>query len=247
MTFRQLIIGIIIVSAFFAFIMLSLIAVIQYKPHWIGFQGEISDSLSVDDKISEEIEKLPPPVPLKYVHIEPTVEISQSELYHIESKLQKYREILIKFDSLLNTEKFLRDSLKKNAEIIVLYGDSLKRAINNINKAHDIKDLLNDSINTLNNLLNRANDRLDIAQKRIENYESLLESRVDTASQSNFITFAKIYDNSQPQEVAKILELLDERDAAKILKLMNRKQAGKVLEAMKPENAAAILLLGVGQ
>jgi flagellar motility protein MotE (MotC chaperone) len=42
------------------------------------------------------------------------------------------------------------------------------------------------------------------------------------------------------------LERLD-KEICRILKMMNKKKAGKIIEAMKPENAAAILLLGIGQ
>jgi len=109
------------------------------------------------------------------------------------------------------------------------------------------KNLLVDSVSKVNQELSGVASRLETARKRIENYEEMLESRIDSASRMNFVAFAKIYDNSNPADVARILEQLDERDAARILKLMQRRNAGKVLEAMRPENAAAVLLLGVGQ
>lgn len=246
MTWRQLIIGIIIVSVLFALIMLGLLGVLKYKPELIGIRSG-ADSTIVEQPIKEIPAEMPKPEPLKFVHIEPTVEISKAQLYLFEWEVHKKNELMVKFDSLKRIEKYLRDSLKSNDNTLRAFKDSLSRAYKNADKAIKNKDDMQDSLSKVNEALKLANNRYETAQKRIENYENMLEARIDTASKINFETFAKIYDNTRPQEVAGILEQLDERDAAKILKLMNKKKAGKVLEAMKPENAAAILLLGVGQ
>jgi len=55
--------------------------------------------------------------------------------------------------------------------------------------------------------------------------------------------FAQIYNQANPEDVAKILANLDDKDAAEILLLMDQKQAAKVLGAMDPERAARILAL----
>lgn len=241
MNWRQLIIGIIIASAVFALIIGGFIAVVEYKPEMLGIKDP-SDTTKVVEKI-----ELPKPVPIRTVHIEPTVEISQAELLNFEWQVIRKDELYISIDSLKRIEKYLRDSIKANSQTIYRYKDSVKRANYNADKAMKLKQELSDSLAQISENLRKTKDKQSTAQKRIENYEQMLEAKIDTASKSNFITFAKMYDNTNPKEVAGILEQLDERDAAKILKLMNRKKAGKVLEAMKPENAAAVLLLGVGQ
>ncbi len=55
--------------------------------------------------------------------------------------------------------------------------------------------------------------------------------------------FAQIYNQADPEDVAKILAKLDDKDAAELLLLMDQKQAAKVLGAMDPERAASILAL----
>lgn len=244
MNMRQLIIGIIIVSAVFALIMAGIIGVFKYKPELIGIKDK-SDTTKVK-KIEKPVKK-ETPVILHDVYYEPTVEISQEMLEKLELGLLKNDDYIVKIDSLKNIEKYLRDSLKSGYSKEMAYRDSLKRSMSNFSNILKEKNFLSDSLSRTAGLVKSANEKYENAKKRIENYESLMESRIDTASRSNFETFAKIYENSKPAEVARILEQLDERDAAKILKKMSRKKAGKVLESMKPENAAAILLLGVGQ
>lgn len=81
------------------------------------------------------------------------------------------------------------------------------------------------------------------ALQQQEQDEEAYAVKMDSLTRANYQTFAKIYDNASPPEVARILQNLDGREAAVILKMMKKKQAGKVLEAMNPERAATILRL----
>ncbi len=243
MTMRQLIIAVIIGSGIIALLLAGALGVVYYKPELIGLKDP-SDTTKVEEPPPPPP---PPPEPLRFVHIEPTVEISRQQLAFFENEVIIKDELKIKKDSLLNLEKFLRDSLKVEFQKIKDCKDSVKRQFINYDNLLKEKNLLADSVGKVEQELSGVTSRLETARKRIENYEEMLESRIDSASRMNFETFAKIYDNSNPADVARILEQLDERDAARILKLMQRRNAGKVLEAMRPENAAAILLLGVGQ
>lgn len=241
MTWKQLLIGIIVVSGVLSLLMLGMIGIIKYRPDLLGIRDTADTTKNVQIQKPRNIR------PIRPVYIEPTVQISQKELAFFENELIKKNEIFIKNDSLLRIEKYLRDSIKNIYETIKFYQDSTKRA-NSIaeNSLSKVKSL-EDSITALQNQLKKLNEKYELAQKRIDTYQKLMEQKVDSSAKINFETFAKIYENSRPQEVAAILERLDERDAARILKMMNKKKAGKIIEAMKPENAAAILLLGAGQ
>ncbi|MCX8010036.1 MAG: hypothetical protein N3A61_02690, partial [Ignavibacteria bacterium] len=232
----------IIVSSVLAILMGGLIGVIKYRPDLLGIK---------DNKDTTKIQKVDKPKkiikPLKSVYIEPTVQISKKQLAFFENEVIKKNELSIKIESLVRIERYLRDSLKNIAETIRFHQDSVKRANSIAEKSEkDAKDL-QDSLIKKEIEIKKLTEKYSLAQKRIENYQKMLEERIDSSAKINFEVFAKIYENSKPQEVAAILERLDERDAARILKMMNKKKAGKIIEAMKPENAAAILLLGIGQ
>jgi len=241
MTWKQLLIGIIIVSVVLSLLMLGLIGVIKYRPDLLGIKEQIDTAKITQNQKPKKIQ------PLKPVYIEPTVHISQKQLAFFEKEAILKNELMIKNDSLLKLEKFLRDSIKTIFETIRFYQDSTKRANFVAENAIKKQQNISDSLNRLQNELSKLKARLELAERRKEQYQKMLENKVDSVSKINFETFAKIYENSKPQEVAAILERIDERDAARILKLMNRKKAGKIIEAMKPENAAAILLLGAVQ
>lgn len=86
-------------------------------------------------------------------------------------------------------------------------------------------------------------NEMQVLQNRQESEETNFALKLDSLTRANYQTFAKIYDNTNPPEVAQILQNIDGREAALILKMMKKKQAGKVLEAMNPERAANILRL----
>lgn len=241
MNLRQLVIGFIVLAVISAILLGSLLAVFEYKPEWIGLPAKIDST-----QAAKQIE-MPKPKPVKPVYIEPAVKITEKQLALFENGMINLEIMKQKKDSLIRLEKFLRDSLYKNYVQSKSMQDSVKRAIFNMDNAVKNQNFVNDSLNRLSAEYKKALDRNETLKKRLEIYEKAMASKNDTLETKNFNTFAKIYDNAAPTEVAKILEQIDERDAAKILKIMSKKKAGKVLEAMKPENAAAILLLGAGE
>jgi flagellar motility protein MotE (MotC chaperone) len=96
----------------------------------------------------------------------------------------------------------------------------------------------------LNSKYMKQVDKVKQAELKISDQEKFISQKEDSSQKIAFQNFAKIYNNSKPADVAKILEQIDERDAAMILNMMSKKKAGKIIESMKPEQAAAILLLG---
>jgi flagellar motility protein MotE (MotC chaperone) len=102
----------------------------------------------------------------------------------------------------------------------------------------------NDSISFVNKRLDSALNAARTNERLKEDAERNSGLRIDSLAEANFLTFAKIYDDSAPPNVAAILKNIDDREAAKILKLMKRKNAARVLESMDPERAAVMLSLG---
>jgi len=145
MTIRQIILGLIIGSGIIALLLAGTLGVIYYKPELIGLKDP-SDTT----KVEELPPPPPPPEPLRFVHIEPTVEISRQQLAFFENEVIKKDELLIKKDSLLNMEKFLRDSLKSEYQKIRDCKDSVKRQHTNFDKLLKEKNLLVDSVSKVN-------------------------------------------------------------------------------------------------
>lgn len=174
----------------------------------------------------------------------PKVEVELPRLEKLEHNLISQARIKRQRDSANKNIKHLKDSLKNVFADINHMQDSLKKLLAKIESRNDTNNRLSDSINRLNSDIVTANNRLEQSKKQLMDTEKFFEQKIDTAEYKNFVTFAKIYDKTNPTEVAKILEQLDERDAAIILKLMQKKKAGKVIEALEAETAAAILLLG---
>lgn len=133
-------------------------------------------------------------------------------------------------------------------DTLALKLDSTIKVINTVSGQRDSAQM---TIKMRNDSIGRVNIRLDSALTAARKNEQLKEEaernsgvRIDSLAEANYLTFAKIYDDSQPPNVAAILKNVDDREAAKILKLMKRKNAARVLESMDPERAAVMLSLG---
>lgn len=228
---KQLIILVLALSLAFIFILAGLFGVYKYYPTYLGFPPTPEDTLSKEKDI------LP--------YIEPQVVISRSELDDLQSKLISFDLLRVRNDSLRSIRDHLLDSLKTMDKNNSQCKDSILTIMDTLsNKAKEKKELL-DSLEKLKNMYKKSLHENKVVRQHVQDLEEMLASRYDSLEVINFETFAKIYNNSKPADVARILEQLDERDAAKILKLMSKKKAGKVLEEMLPEHAAAILVIGI--
>mgnify|MGYP000047133902 CR=1 FL=1 len=162
MTWKQLLIGIIIVSSVLAILMGGLIGVIKYRPDLLGIK---------DNKDTTKVQKVDKPKkiikPLKPVYIEPTVQISKKQLAFFENEVIKKNEFSIKIDSLMRIEKYLRDSLKNIAETIRFHQDSVKRANSIAEKSEKNAKELQDSLTKKEIEIKKLTEKYSLAQKEI--------------------------------------------------------------------------------
>jgi flagellar motility protein MotE (MotC chaperone) len=225
---------IIITGIVFLFILLVLGTIVYYKydKTLMGILPAKKDSLHINKDL---------------VKVEPLIVLTRSEFDLLQSRIFN-SEILRNENQLLSkSKKALIDSIgiyqkkqKASLDSIKIYSDTA-----GIIKTQSVK--LNDSLNKLNNIIQKLKNELALKEQLVKDQEKFIEKRIDSLDKANFSIFSKIYNNTNPADIAKILEKIDERDAAKILKNMQKRKAGKVLEAMKPEQAAAILMLGAGE
>ncbi|MFP4368860.1 MAG: magnesium transporter MgtE N-terminal domain-containing protein [Candidatus Kapaibacterium sp.] len=234
MNLKQILIFALIAVFSLTFIFLAaILGIYTVEPSLLGYK---------DDTPKDTVRPVVTPEPLP----EPPamVKISESKLKEFRDNTGRMRELSSEKQELLKNIAALQDSLKNEKDISKSRLDSVGRIKSTVDT--NIKQIayLKDSINTINARLQKAENKLKLAQGLVEDQEKLMAAKMDSLETMNFTTFAKMYDNAEPAEVARILEQIDERDAARILKMMQRKKAGKVLEAMRAESAAAILLLG---
>ncbi len=234
---KHFIMILIIIAAAFSLIMLSIGGVYLFAPQAIGLQPKKN---KVDSTKIKNIEiKKKDTVP-----IVPSVIITLEKLRELEKNIITKAAISNDKDSLFKYAQYLQDSISNIYKNNSIYKDSIQYYIKTISDVKQYTNKLLDSVLKINTDLKKGKARVDFVEQRLKEQEEIFTKKQDSVEKKNFEVFAKMYNNSNPAEVAKILEHLDERDASKILKLMSVKKAGKVLEAMKPEQAAAILLLG---
>ncbi len=226
----------IIIAAAFSMIMLSIGGVYLFSPESLGLQPKNKHNSS---KLNKDKNKKN-----DTIHVIPTVLISLDKLRELEKNIITKATISKDKDSLYKYAVYLQDSISQIYKNNAIYKDSVQYYIKTISDVKQYTNKLLDSILMINSDLKKGKLRVDFVDKRLKEQEEIFSKKQDSVERKNFEIFAKMYNNSNPADVAKILERLDERDASKILKLMSVKKAGKVLESMKPEQAAAILLLG---
>lgn len=171
------------------------------------------------------------------------VEISSKKLKELEQNLTIKKLLAEQYDSLKLSYKQLQDSLKTIQNDYKTLLDSSKKFFEIIRNKEETAAKVKDSLDAITIKYNQARTEINNLKTKLAESEQLLKSRKDSLQIQHYRAFAKIYNNSNPADVAKILEKIDERDASQILKFMNQKKAGKVIEALDPKIAAAILLL----
>lgn len=151
--------------------------------------------------------------------------------------------LIQQYDSISASKKKLNDSLLQLSKQIKSFVDSSQKTQGTINEKDKMNIALADSINQMNKAYSNTARELKNLKSELELKEKLILAKRDSNQLQHYKAFAKIYNNSNPGDVAKILEKIDERDAAMILKFMSQKKAGKVIEALNTNAAASILLL----
>ncbi len=171
------------------------------------------------------------------------VEVSSKKLRELEQNMILKKKLTQQYDSLKNAKKILEDSLKSIKNELEVLTDTTKKFFDIMAQKDLITKRNSDSVEFLNSYLNRAKNEINILKTKLAETEKSLKSKRDSIQIQHYRSFAKIYNNAKPADVARILEKIDERDASQILKFMDQKKAGKVIEALDPKIASAILLL----
>jgi flagellar motility protein MotE (MotC chaperone) len=231
---KHILIIIAIVTGTFLVSLMTVVGIYFYDPEILGFPAP-------KDKVREKEETM---LSVDDLPVTETVNITKSRMDFFEKTLIQKQRLESEKDSLLMLEKSLRDSLKKNNEIRKNAIEQKQTAQKKLSDTLKVISTLNDSLRKLNSKYTSNLRKLEKLKQTIKNQELYISQEADSSKFKNFENFANIYNNTDPAEVAGILEQIDERDAANIIKMMSKRKAGKVLEAMSPENAAAILLLG---
>lgn len=227
---KKLIIAAVVTAFIITLIILALIGLFKFYPEFYGLESPGKDTMEVEKQI---------------VYFEPAIQLSRNEFDNFQKKSLKVDLLEERKKTLEKKLKILNDSITSVNKFYEEERINVKQLTDSINKRNNHSAELLDSISRLNNTITKSNKQLEMYQSKISDMERIMETRLDSLERKNFEVFAKIYDNSSPVEVARILERIDERDAARILKNMQKRKAGKVLDAMNPEHSAAILLLGI--
>lgn len=229
MSVKQALLILAIVLGSLVFLFLVLLGLYKFAPGIFGIQQDKPKGEEKVEKIIEEYKS------------EPKVVLSQYEYDQWLQKAFNAQAIINENQFLVNYSKNLQDSLKRlNLNLLELQKSNSK-LLDSLNK---IYSLWTQKTQENSNLLARFQQKekeLEDLKNQIQRQQESGKAMTDSAKQVVFSTFAKIYENADPNEVAKIIELLDDKDALAILKLMNKKKAGKIIDALKPERSAQIL------
>lgn len=236
---RTLLILLLMLFTVFTIIVIGLMAVYKYEPTYLGLPPHPVDSTELAEEIVPEII-----IPMDTVKLEPKIALSLNEYEKLQAAYLKAAVMMSENQIAENRKQHLIDSLLKVYKNLRRYNDSVKVLADTIRGAKTDYATLYDSLQKLNKIHMDSISKLRLANKTIDKQAQYIERTYDSLELKNFETFAKIYNTSNPADVARILEQIDEKDASMILKMMSRKKAGKVLEVMIPEQAAAIMLLG---
>jgi len=227
MNVKQVLIVLAIVVGSLIFIFLIILGLYKFFPEIFGLKKETK---------TEKVEALK----TEYKN-EPMIVLSRREYDEWLQKSFNASAIVAENQFLSNYSKYLQDSLKKLSNQFT--------GLEKFNK--DLSDSLKDwkgkyeeksrQVQTLLAQIQQKDKMIAELNSRFEQISKSGKATTDSAKQVVYSTFAKIFENSNPQEVAKILEHLDEQQALAILKSMSKKKAGKIIDALSPERSAKIL------
>ncbi len=241
MSYKKLIIIIVSLIISLLIAIVGLMLLYKFKPELIGLAPKNNNS---KEKVEENKNKD------KLLKADAKMNISLLEFNKMQSELIKSAILKYQNEDIQKQKNFLYDSLKNVSISMKPTRDSLVMLRDSFQISRTYINHLNDSLNKLSTLYNTALSDIKKTKSTIKDktektkQEQIAKKTADSTKQYNLMNYAKIYNNSNPQEVALILDQLDEKDAAFIIKNMNKKKAAKVIEKMQPESAAAIMLLG---
>lgn len=174
----------------------------------------------------------------------PTVEITLERALELENLEKLYKKNIDSLKIMVDENQYYKDSLKNFYSKRI----SLKDTITIINEKYSTisnqNKLYSDSINKILVDYNNVKKKLVLLENKAKTEATTPNPIQDSTKIKNMITFAKIYNNANPQEVARILDNLDDSEATQILKLMQTKKASKVVEFLSPQKSAAIYKKG---
>ncbi|MBE2189670.1 MAG: hypothetical protein KGZ71_06265 [Desulfobulbaceae bacterium] len=234
MNAKQVVIGIMVLAASFLILVLVAVSVISYYPSIVGL-----DNLFPNDSISEENDKI--------IRKQKPVTITTEEFENYEKSISEKERIKRERDSLNKSVTQMMDSIRLVYERTADIRDSISKVTGLSGLLMNENKTLRDSLDRIAQNLNDSLNKLNQTRNQLNLTEESLTLKLDSLELKNYQEFAKIYNNSNPADVARILEKIEHKEAAQILKLMQARKAGKVIEQMKPENAAMMLLLGASK
>ncbi len=245
MNSKTLIFLVIALTSSFTIVVIGVFAIYSFRPDVLGYPTTPPDSAELVrqaymaklDSIEREKQKL------DTIFIEPRIALSNTSFDSIQQEFLKKDILRIQKDSLLKTKIRLVDSLTRLNRKIFVMKDSVRAVIDTFRKKDNKLAGVRDSLKKYTDMYNKINNELKTAKEKLKK-EKNGGALPDSLKEKEFREYAKIYNNSRPESVAKILENLKADDASMIIKFMDKKKAGKVLEVLKPEQAAAILLSG---
>lgn len=227
MNLKNIMFVIAIVLASLILITLVIFGTYKFAPEILGFKK--SQTLKSVDEPTIEFKN------------EPKVVLSRSQYENWLQKSFDAKVIAEENNFLLNYRITLQDSIKKLNSKIDSVNQILALAIDSLTKKDKLLVEMNKDIKKLLSKID-AKDKEIAKFKQSEEQQPLASKALtDSARQVVYSTFAKIYENSNPKEVAKIFENLEDEHVISILRLMSKKKAGKIIEELKPERSAAIL------
>lgn len=172
---------------------------------------------------------------------EPKVVLSRPQYDEWLQKSFNAKVILEENKFLLNYRRTLQDSIQKINRRLDSLVKLLDLTADSIAKKEKLVEEKDKNIKKLLAEIEAKNKQIaEFTQK--ENQQRISgKPLTDSARQALYSTFAKIYENANPKEVAKIFENLSDEHVISILRLMSKKKAGKIIDALNPERSAAIL------
>lgn len=236
MSKRQILFIVLAILVPFVVVLLIFIGIYNYYPEYLGLPPKKPDTT--------EIKEHTPVIPEKpsQIYIFTKEEYDKLLLKQTVPFLYKYQ-----IENLNWQNFFLKDTLEKLTLSYRKLIDSLNSYSKKLSSEISANKSLNDTINKLHNFLAQKNKDYEnlkdlfnkLKEKKIE------QQKLDSLYTENIITFAKILNNSEPTEIAKILLKLPAEDAAKILKTLQVKKAGKVLDNLPADSVSKIIKYGV--
>ncbi|MGB9771295.1 MAG: magnesium transporter MgtE N-terminal domain-containing protein [Candidatus Kapaibacteriota bacterium] len=229
MNVKQALLILLIVLGSLIFLFLALLGLYKFAPGFFGIQSDEQKKEPKPEEIKEQFKS------------EPKVVLSKYEYDEWLQKSFNAFAVVKENQFLVNYSKYLQDSLTiVNSKLKEIQTDNIK-LIDSLNKIHT---LINEKKLENSKLLSQISQK----EKELAELKSFLQKQkesgkalTDSAKLEVYKTFAKIYENANPEEVAKVIENLEDKDALALLKLMNKKKAGKIIDRLKPERSAQIL------